>query len=105
MIIVALRKIAADLLNKGEMLCRFQAFNERFHVQLVADVNQLLENKAVETVSVVQVAQKLHIAFDQIEMEAAEHIDRGIFAAEIIQPKLVACFADAVKLRGKHVRV
>ena len=72
--------------------------------ELARHVDQLLQDQPVHAAVVVQMPQQVHVVLDQVELEAAEHVDGGIAAAEVVQPEPVTRLADLPELAAQMLR-
>ena len=101
---IALGKLAADLLQKGPLLLGFQTLGQGVDAHFPRHLDHGVHDTAVRTVVVVQVAQQVHIEFDQIHVEAAERVERGIAAAEVVQPDAEAQLLQPPDLLVEAIR-
>ena len=83
---VPLCQFTADLLKEPPLLLRLHPLCQRMDAHFPGNLGHGLHDMPVHAVPVIQMPQKIHVELDQIHVKPAEHIQRGITAAEVIQP-------------------
>ena len=93
---VALHLLASDAAQVVQVLFGLHALGERLDAELLRHVHDRRQDGLrflAETV------QELHVYLELVEVEVLQRVERGIAAAEIVHPHLVARVVEA-----KHAR-
>lgn len=102
-VVEALRKLAADFLNKFKVFLGFKTFYERVDTELFSNANQFSENYSVHSAVIIEMFKQFHIVLNQIKFEMTEYIYTRITAAKVVKPKPVTVFANLSKLSNHFV--
>ena len=64
----------------------------------MGDVDHRFDDLPVQASAGIQILNQRHVELDQVDFKAAENVQRGIAAAEIVEPELVSHFPQAAQL-------
>ena len=80
------------------LVFRFDTFRQGFDAHSPGNGDHGSDDFPVDAVAIIKMLDQGHIEFDQIHVEAAENIEGGLPAAEIVKPELVAHVAHGAQL-------
>ena len=95
--IVALQLGTADFLQEMNLILRFHALADGVHAQRGGHLHHFRQDDFA-FVPLVEPPHEAHVKFDQVKLDALQHVQGGIPAAEIVHPHLEALGAEAFDL-------
>ena len=101
---ITLDLVAAELLHEIEMLDGLHALDEGVDAELLGHLDDLGDDDVVLAAGA-EIAHELHVQLDEVEIHFLQKIERGILAAEIVQPDLKALLMEALHLAADHLLV
>lgn len=98
LIIEALHELTADVSCKVQLFLCFHALDEGVKLQRFGQVDQISQNQTIRAVVIIEMTDHLHVIFDKLKAELAEHVKGGVSAAKIVQPDTVPVFPEPAEL-------
>ena len=93
-----LAQLTADIPQELPLFRRFDSFRQGMDLHAVRDVDHRFDDLPVQASAGIQILNQRHVELDQVDFKAAENVQRGIAAAEIVDPELVSHFPQAAQL-------
>ena len=96
-----LLQFASNGTDEFVLIRLFHTFGQGVDAEFPGHGDHCAHDRSVDAVVVVEVAQKVHIELDQVHIKLAEYVQRGIAAAEVVQPEPEALVAGGLELVEK----
>ena len=100
----ALQLAAADLLQKALLLLGLHALADRVRAEAGRELHELRQDDPARF-ALVELLHEAHVEFHGVEADALQRVQRGIAAAEVVQPDREAERAEALDLLLHAVKV
>ena len=101
-VVISLHHLAADLMQEQHMLRALRAFGERAHAKRLRHVDDSRDDPLC---LFRERREEAHVELDDVDVEILQRMERRIFAAEIVEPDLVALRAEVFDGHFELVRV
>ena len=99
----ALAQLTPDVPQELPLIGSLDPFRQGVDLHVMGDFDHRADDLPVQPAAGIQIPDQRHVELDQVDLEAAKDIQRGIAAAEIVQPELVSLLPQVTQLRLEPV--